>query len=419
MFKKYLLHIILIFVLIKCVLSKSPPSSPFPRHPNDERFFDMEKKGMKPFNANFRLKDTDIPNINVNVVETKDEDDRNDVITNKSRLVITWEVNNGISNTNNNSLPSFTVKLLYNVTLDSTTNLYYAYNETLIQSNVNDYKVEYKVPKLNQDCVYNIVVIEDSKSNNHSIGISKSFTYKLREKENNKVNDNEDGGSKGVNPLIFLGIGVVGIAIIGLAFFISKRISKNDSNDDDKYNLPIQSPNTRNITDDKNGDHVSVVSDDTGEVSWANLEIAQDSKQTKNESNELVYTTLDKKFKRGTKDKNSNVYGLSENQLYKVVRMFTPTEEDEVKLNIGDEVKITEIFEDGWCEGTNNSTNQFGVFPRTCVVEVEQYASMIEKSKNSLLPSRRRSRQSYIANRNSYNHQADAELIGIKTDSKK
>jgi len=51
MFKKYLLHIILIFVLIKCVLSKSPPSSPFPRHPNDERFFDMEKKGMKPFNG--------------------------------------------------------------------------------------------------------------------------------------------------------------------------------------------------------------------------------------------------------------------------------------------------------------------------------------------------------------------------------
>jgi len=426
MFKKYLSQIILIFILIKCVFNQPPPS-PFPRHPNDELLFDMEKKGMRPHNVNFRIEDKHVPNIIVDVEEIKDADDRNDVITNKSKLRITWKIDNGPNDMDNNSLPSFTVKLLSNVTQDSTNTLFYSYNEKIIQSNVNNYTIEYDVPKLNEfceNCVYNFAVIEDSKSDIKNVGISKTFTYKLREKEN-KINKKEVDGNKGVNPLVFLGIGVVGISIIALAFLISKRFSKNDSSDDDdKYNLPVQSPSSeyrlRNGTDDKNADHVSVVSDDTGEVSWSNLEIAQDSKQTKNESNDGVYTTLDKRFKRGTKDRYNNIYGLNENQLYKVVRMFTPTEEDEVKLNIGDEVKITEIFEDGWCEGTNNSTNQSGVFPRTCVVEAEHYASMIEKSKNSLLPNRRRSRQSYIANnRNSYNNQAEAELIGIQTNSLK
>jgi len=50
MFKKYLSQIILIFILIKCVFNQPPPS-PFPRHPNDELLFDMEKKGMRPHNG--------------------------------------------------------------------------------------------------------------------------------------------------------------------------------------------------------------------------------------------------------------------------------------------------------------------------------------------------------------------------------
>jgi len=437
MFKKYLLHILLLFILINCVLTQGPtpevtpgptpevtpgptpgptsgPSNPpsYFRHPNDEPFYDMEKKGKKPKDILFKLEDSDNPNIIVDVVELKDQDKNNDIITNKSKLKITWSIdkpNNMNINMNNNLPQTFTLKLLSNVTQDSETKLFYSCDTQIIQPNVNEYQFEYNVPKLNENYVYNIAVVTDTNGKaQNDIGISKTFIYKLHEKENTSSNSREvNSGNKGVNPLVFVSIGIAAIVIIGLAFLISKGISKNDRHvdDDDQYNLPIQSPSSsfdfKHGLDDKNADHNSTISDDTWEVSWSNLEIAQTSQQTKNAANDNIYITIDnKRFKRDTKDKNNNAYAINENQLYKVVRMFIPTEEDEIKLNIGDEVKITEIFEDGWCEGINNSLNQSGVFPRICVVEAEQYSSMIEKSKNSLLPNRRSRPNSYLSNKN-------------------
>lgn len=210
--------------------------------------------------------------------------------------------------------------------------------------------------------------------------------------------------------MIYVGIGVAGIIIVALAFFISKKVSKNDeANEEEDYDLPMQtsaSPGGSDFKMEHEADRISIVTDNNSEVSWSNLEIANASHQTKNNANDHIYRTLDKKsYKRDNKLKD-NIFTNNEKQLYKVVRIFIPTEEDEIRLDIGDDVEITTIFEDGWCEGVNKSTNEEGVFPRTCVVEAEQYASMIEKSKNSLLPTRRRSKRNsftqnnYIMNNN-------------------
>jgi len=417
---KYISYALLLFFLIEKVASQGPRISrklPGPKHPNDELFFEMEKQGKKPKDLNLKFEDRNNPNLIVDVEEIKDHDYNKDVITNKSKLRITWSVNNDtppVNNINNQPPPSttFTIKLLSNVTQDSISKLFYPLDEKQIETNLSTYEYEYKIPKLDENYVYNIAVIGDSiGSKNNSIGLSRTLIYKPYEKPTKPKNEDKqdnpnEGSSNGINPLVYVGIVVGGVAIVGIAYLISKKISKDDSNDDnddndDNYNLPVQIPNSSKDNDLRGDelDHISIASNDTGEVSWSNLEIAQTSQQTKNEANEHVYRTLDRKgYKRDDKNKEK-AYETNEIQLYKVVRMFMPTESDEIQLNIGDDVEITTIFEDGWCEGINKSINKSGIFPRTCVIEAEEYASMIEKSKVSSLPSRKRSRK----NKNQYN----------------
>jgi len=446
MIKKSLSTIILLFLLIENVLTQGAPI--LPKNPNDVSFFDMEKKGKKPKDVNFRMGPSDIPNITVEIVKVNDEEASADYISNKSKLNIKWSIDattnnavavnnkflqdNGLAQVNafgqnnqqnnvapqNNASPqngtvqqnaaqpnnglTFTLKLLSNVTQDSTTNLFYSFNEIPIQSNVSGNEFEYKVKKLEENSVYNIIVIAEQPNSQkmNSIGISKTYKYRYIDKDTNNSEDAKGEKNSGINPVVYIIIGAVGIALIGLAYFLSKSFGKKDKHEDeDEYNLPVQSPTSPNASFGELGDRVSVVTDDTGEVSWSNLEIAQTSQQTKNEANDKVIRTLDRKFKRDDKNRSSsNVYVNGEKQVYKVARTFNPTEEDEIQLNIGDEVEITVIFEDGWCEGINLSTNKGGVFPRTCVVEVEQYASMIEKSKNTLVPNRRRSKRNSYSN---------------------
>jgi len=50
MFKKSIYTILLLFLLIENVLSQGAPA--FPKHPQDERFYDMEKRGKKPKDGN-------------------------------------------------------------------------------------------------------------------------------------------------------------------------------------------------------------------------------------------------------------------------------------------------------------------------------------------------------------------------------
>jgi len=320
----------------------------------------------------------------------------------------------------NNNLQKFTIKLLGNVTQDSETKLFYFFNERPIQTDVSEYEVEYKIPKLEEDYVYNVAVIAepDGISKNNSIGISQTFSYKYMEKQKSSQDGEEQNKKNGNNPLIYIIIGAGCIVILSLALLISKRVSKNSSREsEDQLNLPIQSPRNSEDKDinDKNLDRISVVTDDTGEVSWTNLEVAQTSNQTKNENNDQFIRTLDKTYKTIDRTKSLTAKNMEENQSYKVVRVFVPSEEDEIKLNIGDDVEITEIFEDGWCEGKNVSTGEGGVFPRTCVVEADQYTTMIERSKSSTLPNRRRSKRNSYANNNNneyyYNDYVNNDVI--------
>ncbi|ORX57229.1 hypothetical protein BCR36DRAFT_367295 [Piromyces finnis] len=392
--------IVLLLLLIEVALSQGLQG--FPRNAQDVKFYDMEKIGNSPKDVNFRFGPADVPSITVDIVKIKDQESSNAYITNKSKINIKW--NDPNSNINN----TYTLKLLYNVTQDYTTTYFYSYKDIIIQENVLANEFEYRIPKLEENFVYNIAVISDSVDNlqKKHIGISKTYMYKHIEKDNSNQTIEENPKS-GISPIVYVIIGIVGLVIIGLAFLLSKSFGNKDRSEEEEdiYNFSYR----------RDSDHVSVVTDDTGEVSWSNLEIAQTSQQTKNEANDKVIRTLERGFKRDDKDRSKNVYLSNENQIYKVVRMFTPSEEDEIKLNIGDEVEITVIFEDGWCEGVNKSTNEGGVFPRTCLVEFEQYASMIEKSKNSLLPSRRRSK------RNSYTNSScqfikSSDILNIPND---
>jgi len=241
MFKKYILHVLLLVILINCVVTQNitpgpsnngpsnngpsnngpsnsgpsnfgpvntrpvnagpnntgsvntgsantgpannvpPNNGPTPsyfRHPNDESFYDMEKKGKKPKDF-FKLENSDNPNISVDVVELKDQDKNNDIITNKSKLKITWNVGGPNNMNKNDNLPkSFTIKLLSNVTQDSETQLFYSSDTQIIQTNINEYQFEYNVPKLDENYVYNIAVMTDTNGKAQSdIGISKTFIY--------------------------------------------------------------------------------------------------------------------------------------------------------------------------------------------------------------------------------------------------
>lgn len=47
----------------------------------------------------------------------------------------------------------------------------------------------------------------------------------------------------------------------------------------------------------------------------------------------------------------------------KALQGFVPTENDEMKLDAGDEIFVDRVFADGWAGGTNMSTGQAGLFP--------------------------------------------------------
>jgi len=76
---------------------------------------------------------------------------------------------------------TYTLKLLSNVTQDYTSGYFYSYAEQIIQSNVNANEYEYKIPKLDENCVYNIVVVSEQPNAQqmNDIGISKTYRYSM------------------------------------------------------------------------------------------------------------------------------------------------------------------------------------------------------------------------------------------------
>lgn len=425
--------ITLIFGICSAAVDNNPGNIP---KGGKVSFFDKEKKGDKPGDK-FKLKKNDKTNLLVSVNERNDYDDSSDVITNKSKIVINWKYDDiTIANTTNNedapvafTNKNFSVLLLYNVTKDNETdNYYYSLKNETIASNINTETFEYKVPKLDENYVYNIVVTNEPLLVNtgRDIGISKSYVYQLYEKTPTISNDNPESGSS-FNPL-YLVIGVVAIiAVLLVAFILSKKMTRKENKNIDDEMYENESPNRENIMvspssldvkgDPKDNhlsvDGASIFTDDTGEVSWSNLEIAKTSQQTKNTNNDNVIRTLDKKgYKR--ENKKANSYKDTEELKYKVVRIFNPSEDDEIKLNLGDLIEITTIFEDGWCEGINISTNQRGVFPRSCVIEEDQYQDMLNNSgrgggNSGTLPNRRRSKHLSMNGNSSYYYKSSSK----------
>lgn len=51
----------------------------------------------------------------------------------------------------------------------------------------------------------------------------------------------------------------------------------------------------------------------------------------------------------------------------KVIKRHLPTLEDEVYLEIGDRVRVDEVFDDMWAVGTNVDTEKYGAFPMSCL----------------------------------------------------
>ncbi|KAI9144859.1 hypothetical protein BKA69DRAFT_640657 [Paraphysoderma sedebokerense] len=51
---------------------------------------------------------------------------------------------------------------------------------------------------------------------------------------------------------------------------------------------------------------------------------------------------------------------------YRVTVEFTPTQDDEVSMTLGDVVVVNEQFEDGWAYGRNLSNGREGFFPMSC-----------------------------------------------------
>jgi len=58
-----------------------------------------------------------------------------------------------------------------------------------------------------------------------------------------------------------------------------------------------------------------------------------------------------------------------EEKLFEVVYNYEPELPDELKLTVGDKIKIKEIYEDGWAYGYNKTTQLFGTFPSTSLGE--------------------------------------------------
>jgi len=53
---------------------------------------------------------------------------------------------------------------------------------------------------------------------------------------------------------------------------------------------------------------------------------------------------------------------------YTVISTYTPTLGDELEIQSGDQVTILVEYDDGWCQGVNESRGRVkGVFPKHCV----------------------------------------------------
>jgi len=66
---------------------------------------------------------------------------------------------------------------------------------------------------------------------------------------------------------------------------------------------------------------------------------------------------------------SSSTVASSENKLFYVFHEYIPVINDEIQLNVGDIVKVTKIFDDGWAYGTNISTECVGALPLACCTE--------------------------------------------------
>ncbi|KAJ3011537.1 UNVERIFIED_CONTAM: hypothetical protein HDU68_001631 [Siphonaria sp. JEL0065] len=58
----------------------------------------------------------------------------------------------------------------------------------------------------------------------------------------------------------------------------------------------------------------------------------------------------------------------------KVVKRFAPTMADELALEVGDVVYVKESFGDGWATGKNETSDDIGVFPLSCVSKTAKSA---------------------------------------------
>jgi len=92
-----------------------------------------------------------------------------------------------------------------------------------------------------------------------------------------------------------------------------------------------------------------------------------------------------------------------EEKLFEVVYNYEPELPDELKLTVGDKIKIKEIYEDGWAYGYNKTTQLFGTFPSTSLgenfnpesvpqykpeeVAVEMNDNMVEELKKKIVES--------------------------------
>ncbi|ORX63523.1 hypothetical protein BCR32DRAFT_139825 [Anaeromyces robustus] len=92
-----------------------------------------------------------------------------------------------------------------------------------------------------------------------------------------------------------------------------------------------------------------------------------------------------------------------EDKLFEVVYNYEPELPDELKLTVGDKIKIKEIYEDGWAYGYNKTTQLFGTFPSTSLgedfnpesvpqykpeeVAVEMNDNMVEELKKKIVES--------------------------------
>ncbi|ORX87867.1 hypothetical protein BCR32DRAFT_288986 [Anaeromyces robustus] len=75
----------------------------------------------------------------------------------------------------------------------------------------------------------------------------------------------------------------------------------------------------------------------------------------------------------------------TENNLLYVFHEYIPKINDEIQLNVGDIVKVSKIFDDGWAYGTNISTDCEGALPLACCTE---YRTSISSMLSFSIPTR-------------------------------